>query len=279
MKTLLAIFAVSMLANVFAVTTTTSDILARYQSATSTVKILIIPGHDNDYSGTEFKNIKEADLNLKLGKALAPLLLQDKKLEVILARDPATGDYNDELTTYMSQEKSSINYFIRLKRQQMANFLSRGQVKKNVTIDHNSAVSDVAFRLYALNKWSNENKIDIMVHLHLNDDPARNLKTGLPGRYNGFVIFVPERQYGNAAASRDLATVLASKLNQYSATSTNPFEKEGIVEAQELIALGSNGSQNGASVLIESAYIYASNNADKLAKLIAQGLQDYLAGR
>lgn len=278
----------SLLAGVFAVTVSADDLSARYLSATGTVKILIVPGHDNEYSGTSFAGKREADLVLKIGEALAEELAQDKKLEVVLARDPITGGYNQELTDYMKKEKSSIEYFIRNKRQKMLEYLSQGEVNKNVKINHNTAASGVVFRLYAINKWSNENEVDVLIHLHLNDDPTRNVKKGLSGKYNGFAIYVPERQYGNAEASNLLAQSLTKQLNYAGATSTHPLEKGGIIEAQELIALGSNGSQDGASNLIEYGYIYEQRFLDPdrwqeeiktLSKLTAQGLRDYLAKR
>jgi len=131
---------------------------------------------------------------------------------------------------------------------QAHNFLSR-----NVSIERKSVSSEIAFRLYGINKWANENDVDIVLHIHFNDYPRR---TGRAGDHTGFSIYVPERQYGNAEASKDLARTLFDELKNTIGPSTLPLERDGIIEDQELIALGANGSLKGASVLIEYGYIY-----------------------
>ena len=40
------------------------------------IKILIVPGHDDEYWGTGFKNIREADLAMKVAEILSDLLGQ-----------------------------------------------------------------------------------------------------------------------------------------------------------------------------------------------------------
>src|SRR3990167_5924103 len=51
------------------------------------VKILIVPGHDAEFSGTEFKGLKELELNLELGEKLYDLLKNDSSFQVYLSQD------------------------------------------------------------------------------------------------------------------------------------------------------------------------------------------------
>src|SRR3989344_5385054 len=51
------------------------------------IKILIVPGHDNQFSGAVFNGVREADLNLELAKKLVSSLAEDTRLYVTIARD------------------------------------------------------------------------------------------------------------------------------------------------------------------------------------------------
>jgi len=100
----------------------------------------------------------------------------------------------------------------------------------------------------------NENNIDIVLHLHFNDYAGR--KPGHIGKYSGFTIYVPEKQLPNSEVSQSLAQVLRSTFDDMLGRSTLPNESSGIVEDQELIAIGRNATRTGASLLIEYGYIY-----------------------
>src|SRR6266487_3714255 len=78
----------NLLASIFFVDSiTVGDLQLKYQSAgQAKIKILIVPGHDNEYWGTEFKGVKEADLNLALAKELTALLAADPAFDVHLSR-------------------------------------------------------------------------------------------------------------------------------------------------------------------------------------------------
>lgn len=216
------------------------------------IKILIVPGHDDDFWGTEFRGLKEADLNLELAENLANFLKQEKEFEVILARDK--NGYNVALSSYFSQNKKEIENFIRKNVETTNSYIESGLVKKYKGAPHNVASEAVAFRLYGINKWADENKVDIVVHIHFNDDPERTYY-GF-GKYTGFAVYVPEKQFSNAKGSMALAKPIFNQLQKYLAVSDLPKEKNGIVEDQKLIAIGAYNTLDAAGLLIEYGYIY-----------------------
>jgi N-acetylmuramoyl-L-alanine amidase len=216
------------------------------------LRILIVPGHDNDYWGTEFRGIKEADMNSELGQKLAKLLATESKFEVILTRGSA--DYNPIFSSYFSSEEKNIVQFANEKKQIMANLISEGKVSRSVGVIHNDAPNLAVLRLYGINKWANENNIGLVVHLHFNDYPRRNRASA--GDYSGFSIYVPERQYSNARASNDIALSVSKQLKKYYPESNMPKEETGVVEDQDLIALGAFNTLDPAALLIEYGYIY-----------------------
>src|SRR4051812_33499146 len=56
------------------------------------IRILIVPGHDNQYWGTQFRDVKEADLTLELGENLYSLLKNDPHFETFITRSSIAGD-------------------------------------------------------------------------------------------------------------------------------------------------------------------------------------------
>lgn len=231
---------------------TQEQVLSKYES--DKVRILLVPGHDHQYPGAIFEPYTEAELNLEIARALYDILSNHDNIEVLSTRRLDNGDYTDTFKQYFETEAEAIADFISNRRQTMTNMLSDQSLKSNVIIDHNFAPGPVAFRLYGINKWANENDIDIQLHIHLNDYPGR--RHGQPGKHTGFSIYVPERQFPNAVVSVGLAEKIKEELSLYLHQSNYPKEAGTIIEAQELIALGSNASQKSASILIEYGYIY-----------------------
>ena len=131
----------------------------------------------------------------------------------------------------------------------------------NVQVEHNSVANNTSLRLYAINKWANENDVEIVFHIHFNDYPGRNLDQ--PGKYSGFSIYIPEYQLPNHITSSGLAKSLKNQLEKYFAKSDLPIESSILIEDQELIAVGSNASRDGISVLTEYGYIYEPQFAKK----------------
>ncbi len=217
------------------------------------LRILVVPGHDDEYSGAEFQGIREADMTLSLGKQLALLLGTDDAFDVILARDDS--GYNPLLSSYFSEQASKISLFVQAKKQIMTNLVSLGEVSKtDNNIAHVKVPSPVSLRLYGINKWANENNIDLVVHIHFNDYPRR--RRAIPGEYSGFSIYAPEKQYSNARASFAVADKVSKKLNNFYSESNLPKEGDGVIEDQDLIAIGAFNTLDPASILIEYGYIY-----------------------
>ncbi len=216
------------------------------------LKILIVPGHDSESWGTEFRGVKEAEMTVEVGEELARLLSADPRFEVTLARTRA--GYAPEFQEYFTNEKSAVQEFVAEKRKVMQGLLTQGSVEPVRGVKHNKAADGVVWRLYSFNKWANEHSVQLVLHIHFNDYPGRPYDR--PGRYDGFALYVPEDQFSNAKASRAVAESLFNQFSQFYAESNLPKESSGIVPDQTLIAIGAYNTLDAASVLIEYGYIY-----------------------
>ena len=94
----------------------------------------------------------------------------------------------------------------------MRQAVEQGMPGPDIQVYHNSAKDDDSLRLYAINKWANENKIEIVFHIHFNDYPGRKLNQ--VGEYAGFSIYVPEYQLPNHRASSELADSLKNQMEK-----------------------------------------------------------------
>lgn len=216
------------------------------------LRILIVPGHEPDYGGTEYGELKEREMVLFVASELKKDLEQKNTYEVIITRNE--NGWNPIFSDYFTINWDRIESFRLSSKNEMDRLLSGGFVFATSTPYHNEAPSDVARRLFGINLWANENDIDIVLHLHLNDYPRKN--AFLPGKYQGFSIYIPEKQYSNSEASRAMAKSISNRLSYYFASSTMPGEVETVVEDQELIATGRYNTVDPVSVLIEYGYIY-----------------------
>lgn len=245
----------------FPVTTTSAELMAKYEAAGAggeKVKVLLMPGHEPDFGGTELGALKERDIAVTIANEMAAELRKDPRLEVFVARD--TSAWAPELSDYFEKEWAGIERFVKSAKRAMNLLLRKDAVEERTfEVGHNAAATDVALRLYGINKWANENAYDLAIHIHLNDNPGAT-------NHSGFAVYVPDSQYGNAEASRALGESIAFELNQFNASSTLPIENYAIVEDQSLIALGARGTANFASVLIEYAYIYETKIANDAAR-------------
>jgi N-acetylmuramoyl-L-alanine amidase len=233
------------------------------QGGQEKVNILIVPGHDDDWSGTAFKGMREADLNLQLGEALARFFKKEKNIAVVITRDQ--NGYRKEFSDYFVKERQKITAYRNAQRKLMQNAIDKNLVTHYVEVSHNAAIDEVGIRLYGINKWANEHNTHITLHIHFNDYSGRKYNT--PGKYTGFVIYIPEKQLSNSKGSVALAQSVFARLSNGISVSSFPLEKKGIVEDQELIATGSNNSLDPAALLIEYGYIYE-------PQLINQELRD-----
>jgi len=269
-------------ASVFFETVTPESLKTRYESGT--FRILIVPGHDPLHSGAVFNGVPEETMTLLVAKKIASFLKQDPAFDVRVARDFDTRDYSQFLSDYFENNREDINAFITERKTNFQLLQEEGRIEQHTNIEHNFAPSETAFRLYGINRWANEHSIDLIMHIHFNDYPGHGREDG---KYTGFAIYVPDEQYGNARASTALAEALKETLSYTFSPSDYPKENGGIVESQELIALGSNATQVSASLLLEYGYIYEPEFQEKdiqdtafteLALLTYYGIQDYFNG-
>ena len=244
------------IASVFFTDSTTTATLKEHYSATEKkngkIKLLIVAGHDSESGGTEFRGVKEAKINAELAENLAEFFKGNDKFEVTLVRDK--NGYNPIFLNYFDKESGLIKEFISKQKETMAELVRAGEIHNAEGVIHNSASAETVLKLYGINKWANENKINIVFHIHFNDEPARRRKKA--GKYSGVAIYVPEKQYSNAKASRAVAESIFNQLEKFYPKSNLPKEEDGVVEDQELIAIGARNTLDSIGVLIEYGYIY-----------------------
>jgi N-acetylmuramoyl-L-alanine amidase len=248
--------------------------------ADTPIKILLVPGHDDKIWGAQYGDIKEADMNLALATEIYNILEKDKRFQVYITRDK--DGYVKEFADYFSTQRENIVSFKTNAKQEMQNKINNGSFIKKVNVQHNLVNEDTSIVLYGINKWANENKIDVVIHVHFNDYPRATKWT--MGKYKGFAIYMPEGQMINSKESSKLAGNIFLQLSKKYITSTYKKESGGLVASQNLIALGSRGTlrENTRAVLIEYGYIYrfgknsVRNNAYKnMADLTTKGIINY----
>lgn len=216
------------------------------------VKVLIVPGHDNKSWGTEYNGVREADLTVAAGEALAAQFAKNSAYDATLLRDK--NGYLPAFETYFTEHKDVVSTEVVAKKKIMKDLLAAGSVERLDGVKHNKAALGVALRLYAINQWANENGFQLILHLHFNDFGGRTPRT--TGKYTGFALYVPDGQYSNAKASYAVAEALFAEFSPLFQKSNLPKENAGIVPDQSLIAVGAYNTLNAVSVLIEYAYIY-----------------------
>ena len=266
---------------------TTEELKAAYEAARTggdKVRILVVPGHEPMYGGAQYAGYYEREFVVPLSEKIAAELRTDPNLEVIVARDQS--DWNSSLDRYFDRNAKAIKKFVTTHKKEMKKLLRRGKVEANEEqAGHNSAPTDVAYRLYGITKWSNENDIDLMIHVHLND--AGDRRGDAPGAYTGLSVYVPYDEYGNSEASIAVAEEVFDRLTDITAKSTLALEDKGIVEDAELIALGSHNTSAVPSILIEYGYIYEPKFTDMnvqpavftdYAYQTARGISDFFGG-
>ena len=164
----------------------------------------------------------------------------------------------------------------------MEDKIANGYILEKENVPHNTVSEDVSLKLYGINKWANENKIDAVIHIHFNDYPRKTKWT--MGKYKGFAIYMPDGQFLNAKGSVRLAENIFTQLSKKYITSTYKKELSGLISDQKLIALGASGTldKDVRSVLIEYGYIYRFGNSSMrhkayktMAILTANGIKNY----
>lgn len=243
-------------ADTYPETVSASDLVARYQAATSggeKFRILVMPGHEPEFGGTDFGGFYERDFVVTIAELLKKELGTDVAFEVVIARD--TDAWHEDITAYFEEEAEDIEEYVEDQKKHFARLERRGKVEHlEEQVAHNAAPSEVALRLYGVNRFANEQGFDLVLHLHLNDETGH--APGVRGAHSGMAIYVPDEIYGNARTSRALAEPIFARLSATTATSTFGYEQAGIVADRELIAVGAYNTSAIPSLLIEYGYIY-----------------------
>ncbi len=237
----------------FAMGTTVKSLIEKYAIAIEgdKIKILIVPGHEPTTGGAEYEDLRERQMNLELSLQLKSLLDNNPKFQTVLFRDEK--GFNTNFQSYLNNNKQKIRSWVSAKKSEMLSLASEGKVNfLTPPVYHADAKSGVVLYLYGLNKWASLKNFDIAIHVHFNDNPKYN---GQP-TYEGFTIYVPEKQYSNSTSSKVLAQNIFDELIKIEPISTLPGESQGITEDQDLIAIGSYNTSDTLSVLIEYGYIY-----------------------
>ncbi len=266
-----------------------ADVLSvpeKYQSGVP-VKILIVPGHDDEFSGAQFRGVREADLTLALAKKIRDDLANDSNISVALSRNDVM--YTPELTDYFKNKSSNIASFIKNHAQDTRAAIAAGEIAVSSQVPHANANDVTVTRLYGINKWAAEQNFDLILHIHFNDYYPRPLSK--PGDYFGYTVYVPDSQLPNARPAKPFGESVAKRIGQIFPRSSMPLEQKmsdefGVVPDLKLIALGANRTLMIPSILVEYAYIYEpqvtvplfSQTSQVYAQATATGITDYLSG-
>lgn len=239
--------------------------------------VLIVPGHDNEFSGAAFKKMREADMTLTLAYVIAKKLRKIPEMKVTVARN-SNGNYNKALTEYFIKDPKAISDFISEKKEesQIVKQNESLQIAKP-SVPHANANTKVAYKLFAINKWANEQDFDIVLHIHFNDNYPR--KNNVRGAYSGYTIYRPGSGFHNEKVSEDFAEKIGKEMGLVMNPSTMPFEsmnanRNGVVADNKLIALGVHGTSSIPTVLVEYGYIYESLFGGKNQKSIFNTFAD-----
>lgn len=242
------------------------------------IRVLIVPGHEPDNGGTNFGNLYERNLVVPLAEDLQGYLDENNRYETFITRDAQNwnqtfADYfQNDWNQIISWEQNAKKIFLPIVTQ---NQNTSGEV-------HNNAATDDAMRLYGINKWADDNNIDLMIHVHFNNYPGAPKNTA--GKYSGIVMYMPAPILKNSAESLPIAKAVFKRLSLYNPISNLPVESKGLEEDNQLIAMGAYNTAKPASMLIEYDYIYEPQFVNPKARDIAfkdlayqtyLGLQDY----
>ena len=211
------------------------------------IKILVVPGHTDDFPGSIYRGVKEVTLNRIVANDLFNILKDDQRFEVeIFEMDnevfKQTGD-SEEIQEF----KDGHQRLERLFKENNKDFV----LNTNLYSDTEEEVIDT---LYGINLWLNKNDYDIVIHVHFNNYDRVNKNQ--PGEFEGFSIYVPYHNYSNGIASQKLADQIFVSLGDVLTKSDLLQGDRKSIESDNLIALGAFNTLETASVLIEYGFIY-----------------------
>lgn len=220
------------------------------QAVAQKIKIFIIAGHDNSTWGAKFMRVKEVELNRILADDLYDFLKADPLFEPSI--NQKDGEYIPELAKYLKDNDAKITAY-RKERAETFKKETKLIVVNEDEVIHNPVSVDVANKLYGTSMWAEEKGFDAIINIHFNDYPGRPKNKA--GKYFGFVMYAPSPNLKNGKKSIPLARAIYDELAKHHPKSNLPVEKAGLIESNELIALGTRNSLSVPSVLIEYAFI------------------------
>ncbi len=231
-----------------------SNFVDKPTNTSKKVRILLVPGHEPNYGGTEFEDYKERDMTVDLALDLQKILRRDSHFEVFITRDKE--NWNPVFADYFKNNWDNIIEWQKVSHQDYLNSVITGFSAEPIPskVYHNVVKPEIGTRLFGITKWANENNMDIVLHIHFNDYPRKN--TSIAGEHNGFTIYVPTAEYSNSATTKAVASGIFNRLKKFNAVSDLKGESDGIVDEPKLIAIGPDNTANAASMLIEYGYIY-----------------------
>ncbi len=205
-------------------------------------RVLLVPGHDVKTGGTYYKGLYERDVAVTVAEKIAAEL-STTSYDVMIARN--TEAWHPTLEKYFTDHEDEIIAWKSDLQMKSKERLSSGE-KKFVPdmADHSEVDKRTSVQLYGINKWANENDIDLVLHIHFNGSGDRS--------HTGFTVFIPESQHVNSTTSRAIAQYIYDELK----TTFTPESSLPLLEDQSLIALGASDTLEKPAVLIEYAYIY-----------------------
>ncbi|MBP6925594.1 MAG: N-acetylmuramoyl-L-alanine amidase [Candidatus Pacebacteria bacterium] len=227
------------------------DVREKFYTQKKPITILIVPGHEPDAGGAEYKDFKERDWNVDLAIELEKLFAQDDRFDVTLARD--TEDWHEPLEEFLDEKEKSTKKIVAKQKQRTEELIEAGELSFPNVVRHGDAPERVALLLHGINQWANKERFDIVLNIHFNDNGSRDLKKNWP---SGLAIYVPDEQYANGKASFVLGEYVLEKLKPFYAVSNLGQEETGVVPNEKLIALGVHNTLRPMSLLIEYGYIY-----------------------
>jgi len=241
-----------------------------------TFNILVVPGHNTKDGGGNFKTVYERDLVAAIGTKISDRFNEDPKFKAIVTR--SADAWNPIFDKYFEDEKQAIIDWKNERQKESKALMAEGKIKYVPDMAFHSEVTpEVSVKLYGMNKWANDNDIDLIVNLHFNDSIRTPMS--VPGGFKGFTIFIPESQMKNHTSSEAAAQYVFDELKKI-----EPPELDNLLEDQSLISLGASGTLNPPSMLIEYAYIYEKNlltdadrekTIDQMAQQTVLGIRDY----
>lgn len=255
------------------------------------IKVLIVPGHDNEFSGAQFGDISEAELTLITAQVVGSYLSQDPKIKVTILRNE--NGYDARFLEYFSMNKEKIMLDVAHKKDLLDKQISNNEVTIGEQINHVDATSTVVETLYIINSWVDKEDFDLVIHIHFNDYGGR-FSDEKP-KYSGFSIYTPSQELLNATTSKIFAQSIGRRLQKTFYSSNHPEEEKesdefGVIPDFYLIAMGAYKTTHVPRILIEYSYIYEPHlgngskdmftiSAQTFARATASGVHDFLVNK